>query len=55
MINSIKTYPVVFKLLATLRMIIDGQSEAAIRVSKLVKKYFKNAQNRRVLDREIER
>ncbi|XP_068218046.1 rap1 GTPase-GDP dissociation stimulator 1 isoform X2 [Palaemon carinicauda] len=32
MATAIETFPVVFKLLATLRMIIDGQSEAAVKV-----------------------
>ncbi|KAK7086367.1 Rap1 GTPase-GDP dissociation stimulator 1 [Halocaridina rubra] len=32
MATSIETFPVVFKLLATLRMIIDGQAEAALKV-----------------------
>ncbi|RXG68143.1 Rap1 GTPase-GDP dissociation stimulator 1-A [Armadillidium vulgare] len=34
MISTIETYPVVFKLLATLRMIIDGQLEAAIKLGQ---------------------
>ncbi|XP_064087915.1 rap1 GTPase-GDP dissociation stimulator 1-B-like [Macrobrachium nipponense] len=34
MATAIETFPVVFKLLATLRMIIDGQSEAAVKVGK---------------------
>ncbi|XP_027228646.1 rap1 GTPase-GDP dissociation stimulator 1 isoform X2 [Penaeus vannamei] len=32
MATAIQTFPVVFKLLATLRMIIDGQTEAAVKV-----------------------
>ncbi|XP_053637067.1 rap1 GTPase-GDP dissociation stimulator 1 isoform X1 [Cherax quadricarinatus] len=32
MATAIETFPVVFKLLATLRMIIDGQTEAAVKV-----------------------
>lgn len=32
MVNAVETFPVVFKLLATLRMIIDGQKEAALKV-----------------------
>ncbi|XP_045609415.1 rap1 GTPase-GDP dissociation stimulator 1 isoform X1 [Procambarus clarkii] len=32
MATAIETFPVVFKLLATLRMIIDGQTEAALKV-----------------------
>lgn len=32
MASTIETFPVVFKLLATLRMIIDGQTEAAVKV-----------------------
>ncbi|XP_076034055.1 visceral mesodermal armadillo-repeats isoform X2 [Oratosquilla oratoria] len=32
MAKQVETFPVVFKLLATLRMVIDGQSEAAIKV-----------------------
>lgn len=32
MVSTIETFPVVFKLLATLRMIIDGQTEAAVKV-----------------------
>ena len=33
--SDIETFPVVFKLLATIRMIIDGQKEAAIKVNNL--------------------
>ena len=36
MIATVETFPVVFKLLATLRMIIDGQTEAALKVSRVV-------------------
>ncbi|KAG7160979.1 Rap1 GTPase-GDP dissociation stimulator 1-A-like [Homarus americanus] len=32
MATAIETFPVVFKLLATLRMIIDGQTDAAVKV-----------------------
>ncbi|MPC96739.1 hypothetical protein E2C01_092015 [Portunus trituberculatus] len=37
MVATVETFPVVFKLLATLRMIIDGQTQAALKVSKLPK------------------
>ena len=57
MVNEIKTYPVVFKLLATLRMIIDGHSEAAIKVwtickvrkDTFLKFYFDSLGNQRKL------
>ncbi|XP_045135546.1 rap1 GTPase-GDP dissociation stimulator 1-like isoform X3 [Portunus trituberculatus] len=32
MVATVETFPVVFKLLATLRMIIDGQTQAALKV-----------------------
>ncbi|XP_050717360.1 rap1 GTPase-GDP dissociation stimulator 1-like isoform X1 [Eriocheir sinensis] len=32
MVSTVETFPVVFKLLATLRMIIDGQTQAALKV-----------------------
>lgn len=34
MVATVETFPVVFKLLATLRMIIDGQTQVALKVSK---------------------
>lgn len=35
MVATVETFPVVFKLLATLRMIIDGQTQAALKVSRI--------------------
>lgn len=36
MVATVETFPVVFKLLATLRMIIDGQTQAALKVSRVL-------------------